>query len=192
MRKIIAMEFVSLDGVMQSPGSPDEDASNGFTEGGWISRFSDPVLSAEIKRQMSMPFDLLLGRKTFEIWAGYWPLHADAWPGVGAAIKYVASTTMTSHEWRPSVFLNDDIAERVDAIKLQRGPDLHVYGSSGLMRTLLEHDLVDELRLKIFPITLGKGKRLFADGAAPAAYEITESRVTTTGVIIVNYRRAGT
>jgi len=140
---------------------------------------------------MNMPFDLLVGRKTFEIWASYWPQHADAWPGVNAATKYVASNTMTSHEWQPSVFLGGDIAEKVINIKQQQGPDLHVYGSGNLVQTLIKHDLVDAFWLKIFPLTLGGGKRLFADGTIPAAFKVTESTVSSTGVIIVNYERAG-
>jgi dihydrofolate reductase len=140
---------------------------------------------------MNMPFDLLLGRKTFEIWAPYWPRHADAWPGVNAATKYVASQTMTSGDWQPSVFLNGDIAEQVAEIKRQPGPDLHVWGSGHLIQTLIKHDLVDAFWLMIYPITLGGGKRLFADGAIPAAFKVTESNVTSHGVIVVNYERAG-
>jgi len=140
---------------------------------------------------MNMPFDLLLGRKTFDIWAGYWPRHADVWPGVNTATKYVASNTMTSHEWQPSMFLNGDIAEKVTRIKQEEGPDLHVWGSGNLLQTLLKHDLVDTFWLMIYPITLGSGKRLFADGAIPAAFKVTDSQVSPTGVIIVNYERAG-
>ena len=138
-----------------------------------------------------MPFDLLLGRKTFEIWAPYWPQHADEWPGVNPATKYVASNTMTSHEWQPSVFLGGDIAEKVSKLKQQSGPDLHVYGSGNLLQTLVKHDLVDAFWLKIYPLTLGGGKRLFADGTIPAAFKVTESKVSPNGVIIVNYERAG-
>ena len=144
-----------------------------------------------MQKQMNLPFDLLLGRKTFEIWAPYWPHHADIWPSVNAATKYVASNTLTSHEWQPSVFLGGDIAEKVRQLKQQPGPDLHVYGSANLLQTLLKNDLVDALWLKIYPITLGTGKRLFADGTIPAAFKATESQVTSTGVIIVNYERSG-
>lgn len=191
MRKIIAIEFISVDGVIQAPGGPDEDTSDGFAHGGWISQYSDPMLSTVIKKQMNMPFDLLLGRTTFEIWARYWPRHAEVWPGVNTATKYVASTTMASNEWRPSVFLNGDIVGKITRIKQQPGPDLHVYGSANLVQTLMKHDLVDAFWLKIFPITLGAGKRLFADGTVPAAFKVTESSVTATGVIIVAYERAG-
>ncbi len=191
MRKVIVIEFISLDGVIQSPGRPDEDTSGGFAYGGWIGPYSDPILAAVIKKQMNLPFDLLLGRKTFEIWAPYWPQHTDVWPGVNTATKYVVSNTLTSHEWQPSVFLNGDIAEKITQIKHQPGPDLHVYGSANLIQTLLQQDLVDAFWLKIFPRTLGTEKRLFADGTMPAAFKVTESEVTSSGVIIVNYERAG-
>lgn len=191
MRKIIVLEFISLDGVIQGPGGPEEDTSGGFAYGGWTSPHSDSVSLAAIKKQMNMPCDLLLGRKTFDIWARFWPQHGDFWPGVNTATKYVASNTMTSHEWQPSVFLNGNIAEKITKIKQQEGPDLHVYGSANLIQTLLKHDLIDALWLKIFPVTLGSGKRLFADGTIPAAFKMTESAVTSKGVIIINYERAG-
>jgi dihydrofolate reductase len=133
----------------------------------------------------------LLGRKTFEIWEPYWPQHADIWPGVMTATKYVASNTMTSSEWQPSVFLGGDIAEKVSQLKQQPGPDLHVYGSANLLQTLMKHDLVDAFWLKLHPLTLGSGKRLFVDGTIPAAFKVTESQVSPKGVIIVNYERAG-
>ena len=191
MRKVIALEFITLDGVIQAGGGPEEDTSGGFAYGGWQAPYSDEVLSAAVNRQMNLPFDLLLGRKTFEIWASYWPQHADAWPGVNPATKYVASNTMTSHDWQPSVFLSGDIAEKVSQLKQQPGPDLHVYGSANLLQTLMKHDLVDEFWLKIYPLTLGSGKRLFVDGTIPAAFKVTESKVSPSGVIIVNYERAG-
>jgi dihydrofolate reductase len=191
MRKINVLEFVSLDGVIQAPGGPEEDTSGGFAYGGWMGPHTDPVSSAAMKKQMNMPFDLLLGRRTFEIWASFWPQHHDVWPGVNTATKYVASNTVTSHEWQPSVFLNGDIAEKIIKLKEQEGPDLHVYGSADLVQTLMKHDLVDTFGLKIFPITLGGGKRLFADGTIPAAFKLTESTVTSKGVIFVNYERAG-
>lgn len=190
MRKIIVLEHISLDGVIQAPGGPDEDTSGGFAHGGWIAPHSDAILGAEIRRQMNKPFDLLLGRKTFDIWAPYWPHHVDVWPNVNAATKYVASNTMTSGEWQPSVFLSGDIAEKVAKIKGQQGPDLHVWGSGNLIQTLIKHDLVDTFWLMIYPITLGVGKRLFADGTIPIAFKVTESQVTPNGVIVVNYERA--
>jgi dihydrofolate reductase len=191
MRKINVLEFVSLDGVIQAPGGPKEDTSGGFAYGGWTSPHSDPVSSAAVKKQMNLPCDLLLGRKTFDIWAQFWPQHSDIWPGVNTATKYVASNTMTSHAWQPSVFLNGDIAQKIAKIKRQQGPDLHVYGSANLVQTLLKHDLLDPLWLKIFPITRGGGKRLFAEGTIPAAFKVPESTVNSKGVIIVNYERAG-
>jgi dihydrofolate reductase len=141
---------------------------------------------------MNLPFDLLLGRKTFDIWAPYWPEHADAWPGANTATKYVASNTLTSSAWQPSVFLNGDITEKVTAIKQQPGPDLHVWGSADLLQMLIKHDLVDVFWLMIYPITLGAGKRLFADGTLPMAFKVTESMVSPNGVMVVNYERAGT
>lgn len=191
MRKVIVLEHISLDGVIQAPGGPEEDTSGGFAYGGWVAPYSDPTLGTLLRKQMNAPFDLLLGRKTFEIWAPYWPQHADIWPGVNTATKYVASNTMTSHEWRPSVFISGDIAEKVAQIKQQPGPDLNVWGSGNLIQTLIKHDLVDTFWLMIYPVTLGVGKRLFADGTIPAAFKVTESNVTPNGVIVVNYERAG-
>lgn len=191
MRRVIVLEHISLDGVIQAPGGPDEDTVGGFAYGGWIAPYSDPILGTALRSQMNKPFDLLLGRKTYDIWAPYWSQHADIWPGVNAATKYVASNTMTSGEWQPSVFLNGDVAEKVSGIKQQPGPDLHVWGSGNLIQTLIKHDLVDAFWLMIYPITLGIGKRLFADGTIPVAYTVTESKVTSKGVIVVNYERAG-
>jgi dihydrofolate reductase len=191
MRKLNVLEFVSLDGVIQGPGGPEEDTSGGFAYGGWTAPHGDSVSRAAMKEQMNMPFDLLLGRKTFDIWAPFWPQHTDIWPGIKTATKYVASNTITSHEWRPTVFLSGNIAEKITSIKQQEGPDLHVYGSANLVQTLLKHDLVDAFWLKIYPITLGPGKRLFADGTIPAAFSVTKSTVTSKGVIIINYERAG-
>jgi dihydrofolate reductase len=191
MRKVIALEFMTLDGVIQAGGGPEEDTSGGFAYGGWQAPYSDDVIGTVMKKQMSLPFDLLLGRKTFEVWASYWPQHGEYWPGVNPATKYVASNTMTSSEWQPSVFLSGDIAEEINKIKQTQGPDLHVYGSANLLQTLMKHDLVDAFWLKIYPLTLGSGKRLFADGTIPAAFKVTESQVSPKGIIIVNYERAG-
>jgi len=192
VRKIIVLEHISIDGVIQAPGGPDEDTSGGFVYGGWISPFSDEILGTALRKQMNVPFDLLLGRKTFDIWAPYWPHHADAWPNVNKATKYVVSNTMTSSEWQPSVFLKGDIPEKVAKIKQQQGPDLHVWGSGNLIQTLIKHDLVDVFWLMVYPITLGVGKRLFANGTIPAAFKVTESKISSNGVIVVNYERAGT
>lgn len=191
MRKVVVLEHMTLDGVIQAPGGPDEDPSGGFAYGGWIAPYSDEILGTALRKQMNRPFDLLLGRKTFEIWASYWPHHANVWPGASSATKYVASNTMTSSEWQPTVFLDGDIAEKVAKIKRQGGPDLHVWGSGDLLQTLSKHDLVDVFWLMIYPITLGRGKRLFAGGTIPAAFKLTEGIVTPSGVIVANYERAG-
>ena len=191
MRKLIVLEFITLDGVIQAGGGPDEDTSGGFAYGGWQAPYEDDAVNAALEQQMTMPFDLLLGRKTFEIWAPFWPQHADMWPSVMTATKYVASNTMTSHAWQPSVFLSGDIAEKVAGLKQQDGPDLHVYGSANLAQTLMRHDLVDAFWLKVYPLTLGSGKRLFEGGAIPAAFKLTEGQVTPSGIILANYERAG-
>jgi dihydrofolate reductase len=191
MRKINVLEFVSLDGVMQAPGGPKEDTSGGFEYGGWSTPHGDAAEGAAMMKQMKAPADVLLGRKTFEIFAAFWPQHGDIWPEVQTATKYVASNTITSSAWKPTVFLDGDIAKKIAEIKKRDGPNLHVWGSGNLVQTLLKHDLVDGLWLKIFPVVLGSGKRLFADGTIPAAFKVTESAVTPKGVIIINYERAG-
>lgn len=188
MRKIIVLSFITLDGVMQAPGGPEEDTSGGFAYGGWTAPYFGEAEGAIMAKQMK-PADLLLGRKTFEIFAGYWPEHADVWPGINDVTKYVLSTTMDKSDWSNSVFLKtvDDIKKLKDS----DGPDLQVHGSGQLIQLLLKNDLVDELWLKTFPLTLGQGKKLFADGTIPAAFELTESTVTPNGVIFANYKRAG-
>ena len=189
MRKLIVLEFLTLDGVIQGPGSPEEDPSGGFTHGGWTAPYGDPVGNGIIQRQMGLPFDLLLGRKTFDIWANYWPEHTEFWPGVRTATKYVASHTLKSSAWEPTVVLGGEAGEAVKALKQTPGPDLHVYGSADLVQTLLSRNLVDELWLKIYPITLGAGKRLFTGGTIPAQFEVVQSTVTPKGVILISYRR---
>ena len=191
MRKLIALEFMTLDGVIQAGGGPDEDRSGDFAYGGWQAPYADAVSGAVITKQMNLPFDLLLGRKTFDIWEPYWPAHADIWPGVMTATKYVASNTRTSSEWQPTMFLSGDIAGKVAQLKQQPGPDLHLFGSADLLQTLFKHDLVDELWLKFYPLTLGSGKKLFGEGTIPAAFRLTESHISPNGVIIANYERAG-
>lgn len=191
MRKLIVLEHISMDGVIQGPGGRDEDPSGGFKFGGWSAPYQDEVLGAAVKKRLDTPCDLLLGRKTFEIWEGYWPDHSDAWPGVMTATKYVVSNTRTSSDWKPSVFLSGDIAEKVREIKQQDGPDINVWGSGNLLQTLMKNDLVDTFWLMVFPITLGSGKRLFEDGTIPAAFKVTESIVVPNGVVIMNYERAG-
>ncbi len=191
MRKIIVLSFITLDGVMQAPGGPDEDTSSGFKYGGWTAPYfyeADEAAGELMVKQMKSA-DLLLGRKTFEIFAAYWPEHADYWPGVNDVTKYVMSNTMDKSDWQNSVFLKsvDDIKKLKDS----EGSDIQVHGSGNLTQTLLKHDLVDELWLKTFPITLGVGKRLFGEGTIPAAFTLTESLVTSNGVIFANYKRAG-
>ena len=191
MRRVIVIEFMSLDGVIQGGGGPEEDPSGGFAHGGWVAPYSDEVVGAAIQKQMSLPFDLLLGRKTFEIWAPFWPKHRAVWPGAATATKYVVSNTVTAHEWQPSVFLSGDIAGHVKTLKQQPGPDLHVYGSANLVQTLMKHDLVDAYWLKIYPLTLGSGKRLFVDGTIPAAFKLTHGQISPQGILMVDYERAG-
>lgn len=191
MRNVVVLEHISLDGVIQAPGGPDEDTEGGFAYGGWIAPFADAIVGKALRKQMSLSFDLLLGRKTYDIWAPYWPQHGDAWPNANAATKYVASNTVTSGEWQPSVFLNGDIAAKVAGIMQQPGPDLHVWGSSSLVQTLIRHDLVDRFWLMIYPVTLGAGKRLFGSGTMPRTFKVTESLVSSNGVLVVNYERGG-
>jgi dihydrofolate reductase len=191
MRKIIVLTFITLDGVMQAPGGPAEDPSGNFTYGGWTVPYFDEFLGNVMTEQMSRPFDLLLGRKTFEIFASYWPQHEEEGAGINNATKYVASNTLRSHEWKKSVFLNGNVPEEILKLKEQDGPDLQVHGSWELIQTLLEHDLADEFWLKIFPVTLGTGKRLFAQGTIPAAYALADSKTSPAGVIIASLKRAG-
>jgi len=193
MRKLIVLSFITLDGVIQAPGSPEEDISGGFKYGGWVVPHfvADEFLGKVMSEQMREPFELLLGRITFEIFAGYWPQHEDEWPGINKAKKYVVSNTLTKHEWSNTIFLNGDIVEKIKELKNQNGPDLQVYGSGNLIQTLLKHDLVDELWLKFFPITLGTGKRLFGNGTVPASFNLLDSKASTTGVIVATYVRSG-
>ena len=187
MRRIIVLSFITLDGVMQAPGGPQEDTSDDFKYGGWAAPYSDDVGDKIMEKQMK-PADLLLGRKTFEIWADYWPEHESAWPGINDVTKYVLSTTMEKSDWKNTVFLRS--LEDIEKLKSSKGSDIKVWGSSKLIQ-LVRNDLVDELWLKIYPLTLGEGKKLFEDGPIPAAFTLTESTVTPTGVIVANYKRAG-
>ena len=191
MRKIIVLSFITLDGVMQAPGGPEEDMSNDFKYGGWTAPFfheADNAAGELMEKQMKSA-DLLLGRKTFEIFASYWPEHADYWQGINDVTKYVMSNTMEKSDWKNSVFLKS--VDDIKRLKSSEGSDIQVHGSGNLVQTLLKHDLVDELWLKIFPITIGKGKRLFGQGTVPSAFTVTESLVTPNGVIFVNYKRDG-
>ncbi len=188
MRKIIVLSFITLDGVMQAPGGPEEDTSGGFKYGGWSAPFADDVTGREMQKQMA-PTDILVGRKTFEIFAGFWPQHAEHWPGINEVTKYVLSNTMKKSDWQNSVFLTG--VEDIKKLKNSDGGDIKVWGSSELVQLLLKHDLVDELLLKIYPVLLGKGKKLYSDDIIPAAYKLTESTITPGGVIFANYKRAG-
>ena len=191
MRKIIVLSFITLDGVMQAPGGPEEDTSGVFKYGGWTAPYfyeADEMAGEFMQKQMQ-PADLLLGRKTFEIFAAYWPEHADFWPSINDVTKYVMSRTAKKSDWQNSIFLNG--VYDIKKLKNSEGSDIQVHGSGNLAQALLKHDLVDELWLKTFPVTLGSGKRLFGEGTIPAAFTLTESLVTPNGVIFANYKRAG-
>ena len=181
--------MITLDGVMQAPGEPEEDKSEGFKYGGWTAPYSDKVYGKAVQKELQESADYLLGRKTFEIWEDYWPEHADFWPGINDGTKYIVSKTRKKSDWKNSVFLKS-LAD-IKKLKNSKGADIHVWGSSKLVQLLLKNDLVDELRLKIHPLTLGKGKKLFDNGPIPASFKLIESSITTTGVIIVYYKRAG-
>lgn len=195
MRKIIVLTFISLDGVMQAPGGPEEDTSGGFRYGGWTVPHFDEVLGEVMDEQIQPPFDLLLGRKTYDIFASYWPHQDEATSSIAkifnAAKKYVVSSQSFTPEWRNSELIHDNVVTKIKELKQQDGPDLQVHGSGELIQTLMENDLVDELWLKIFPVTLGAGKRLFGDGTVPAAYTLLSSRVSPSGVIVASYSRVG-
>jgi len=191
MRKLIILTFASLDGVMQAPGGPEEDTSGNFKLGGWTVPYFDEFLVQVMTEQMGRPFDLLLGRKTFEIFAAYWPQHPEEGAAINNATKYVASNTLKKHDWKTTVFLSGDLPGQIAKLKAQEGPELQVHGSSLFIRTLLKHGLVDEFWLKIFPVILGEGKRLFADGGPPAAFALKDSKTSPRGVVVASYVRAG-
>lgn len=180
--------MISLDGVMQAPGGPQEDTSGGFEYGGWVAPYGDEV-SGKVMQKLMKSTDLLLGRKTFGIWENYWPQHESGWPGINEVTKYVLSTTVHKSDWNNSVFFNS-LAE-IEELKNSPGADLQVWGSSELIQLLLTNDLVDELWLLIHPLTLGNGKKLFGSGPIPAAFTLTESTVTPSGIIFAHYSRAG-
>lgn len=194
MRKLVVLSFITLDGVMQAPGGPDEDPTGGFQYGGWMAGYFDDFLFKVMGEQMSKPFDLLLGRKTYEIFAAHWPYAKDDDPfaaKLNNAKKYVASKTLDKLEWNNSILLKGDIVQEIRKLKEQDGHDLQVHGSGNLIQTLLKHDLVDELWLKIAPITIGRGKRLFAEGTIPAGFKLIDNKASTTGVIIATCEREG-
>jgi dihydrofolate reductase len=191
MRKIKVLTFLTLDGVMQSPGAPEEDPSGGFEQGGWLPPYFDETLGEIMGKEMSEPFDLLLGRKTFDIFASYWPQHKEEGPGINNATKYVASETPFTSDWETTIVLEKDVVEKVKELKKSDGPELQVHGSGNFIQTLLKHDLVDEFHLKIFPVTVGAGKRLFDRGTLPAAFKVTHFETTPAGVLVVSYIRDG-
>ena len=188
MRKIIVLEFITLDGVMQAPGGSKEDTEEDFKYGGWTAPFFDDASGKRMVKQMQ-PSDLLLGRLTFDIFEGYWPTHEEFWPGVNKVTKFVLSKTKNKSDWQNTKFLTS-LAD-IKKLKATRGSDLQVWGSGKLVQLLLKNDLVDELELKIFPITLGVGKKLFDKGTIPASFKLTDSFITPSGVIFANYKRAG-
>lgn len=189
MRKIVVLSFISLDGVMQAPGGPEEDPSGGFKYGGWTVPYFDEKAGEQMGEQMGGDYDLLLGRKTYDIFAGYWPEHTEEWPQVNQINKYVVSKTLTDPSWENTKVLSD--AEAIKKLKAEEGKMLQVHGSGKLIQSLMEHDLVDEFWLKIFPVTLGQGKKLFAEGTIQAAFTLEKSFVTPSGVIFANFKRAG-
>ncbi|MET0474973.1 MAG: dihydrofolate reductase family protein [Mycobacterium sp.] len=193
MRKLIANTFLTLDGVMQAPGGPDEDTDGGFTLGGWSVNYWDDVMGDVMAKTMGVPFDLVLGRRTYDIFAAHWPraTEEDGAKPLNAATKYVASRGNPALTWANSRLLDGAPENGIDALKAGDGPELQVHGSANLLQTLIRHGLVDEYRLWVFPVIAGSGKRLFADGAVPAGLSLVESTVSTTGVVIGTYRPAG-
>lgn len=189
MRKIVVLAMITLDGVMQAPGGPEEDGEGAFTYGGWTAPYGDEVGGKVVQQELAQKVAYLLGRKTFAIWEAFWPEHTDFWPGINDSTKYVLSKTRQATDWQKTIFI-DSLAD-IQKLKNSDGPDLQVWGSSQVVQLLLQHDLVDELRLKIYPLTLGAGKKLFGDGTIARAFTLTESVVTPTGVIIAAYQRAG-
>ena len=190
MRKLVVNTFMSLDGVMQAPGGPDEDPTGGFTHGGWGVNYFDDEMMGQMSE--SSPYELLLGRGTYEIFAAHWPY--DEGPiadQLNSTRKHVASTTLERVEWNNSTLITGDVAEYVATLKGQDGPEVQVHGSVGLIQTLLEHDLIDEFRIWIFPLVIGTGKRLFGDGTIPAGLKLLDSKVSKTGVTINTYKPAG-
>jgi dihydrofolate reductase len=193
MRKLIVSTFVTLDGVMQAPGGPEEDGEGGFAYGGWSVNYWDDQMGQVMGEALSKPFDLLLGRKTYDIFAAFWPNASDEAGGkpLNDATKYVASRGQPTLAWGPSVLIEGDAAEGVSSLKKGNGPELQVHGSGNLIQTLVRHNLVDEFRIWVFPVIIGSGKRLFAGGAVPAGLKLVDSTISTTGVVIATYEPAG-
>ncbi len=192
MRKLIVLSFIRIDGIMQAPGGPEEDPSGGFKYGGWSVGYFDDFLGNVMSEQMGDPFDLLLGRKTFEIFAAYWPRVKDeSGVGINRAKKYVVSHRGVSLDWKTTVLIEGDVVGKIKELKAEDGPEIQVHGSGNLIQTLLKHDLVDEFWLKTFPVALGTGKRLFGEGTMPAGFTVTNSRTSPSGVVVASYARAG-
>ncbi len=193
MRKIIAITHVTLDGVMQSPGGPEEDPRGGFTQGGWIEPFFDEALDEALGEIMSVEFDLLLGRRTYEIFAAYWPYAGDnpIAKAFAKATKYVVTNSLYRFDWMNSQAIGGDAVNEIQRLKASEGPDLHIWGSSELFQTLMAAELIDEFRVWVFPLVLGKGKRLFEYGVPPRALTLVESRSAPKGVLFNTYRPAG-
>jgi dihydrofolate reductase len=193
MRRLIVNTFLTLDGVVQAPGGPGEDDSGGFTHGGWSVNYWDEPMGRFMDEAMSRPFDLVLGRKTYDIFAAHWPNAPEEAGGkpLNDATKYVASRGRPALEWSNSVLIEGDVAEGVAALKAEEGPELQVHGSGNLVQTLLRHALVDQFRLMVFPLVIGSGKRLFAEGTLPAGLRLVDSSVSTTGVLMGVYEPAG-
>jgi dihydrofolate reductase len=192
MRKLIVLTFMTLDGVMQAPGGPDEDSSGGFKFGGWSVPYFDEFLGSVMSEQMGHRFDLLLGRKTYDIFAGFWPLQTDeTGAAINKATKYVVSHKPVRSDWKTTVHIGGDVAGEIRKLKSGNGPELQVHGSGNLIQTLLKNDLVDELWLKTFPVVLGTGKKLFADGAVPTGFSVEKTSVSPSGVVIATYKRGG-
>jgi dihydrofolate reductase len=188
MRKIVVFTMVSLDGVMQAPGAPEEDASGGFKYGGWTAPYRDESFGEILSKELSVPFDLLLGTKTYEIFAAYWPTQEGIVGGpFNKAKKYVVSDGAVDLTWKESILIDGDVVAKIKALKAEDGPVFHVWGSSVLIQALLKNDLIDELRLRIYPVTLGAGKRLFGEGTVPAAFELMDSQALPSGIILANY-----
>ena len=192
MRKVIVLSFITLDGVMQGPGGPEEDTSGDFNFGGWSVGYFDDFVGNAMAEQMGHPFDLLLGRNTYEIFASYWPKVTDeSGRGINSATKYVVSHRPVNIDWKTTILIDGDVVEKIKKLKTESGPELQVHGSGNLIQTLMKHDLVDELWLKTFPVALGTGKRLFADGTIPVGFTLLESAISPSGVVIASYARAG-
>ena len=207
MRRLVVSTFMTLDGVMQAPGGPEEDPTGGFTQGGWSVNYWDESMGAAMEEAFAEPFDFLLGRRTYEIFAAHWPHVSDeersqrggeasdvddeAANVLNSAKKYVASRTLSRVEWNNSTLLEGDVAQAVADLKAEDGPDILVQGSSDLIQTLLEHDLVDEFRIWTFPVVVGPGKRLFGKGTVPGGLELVDAKTSSTGVVMATYRRAG-